>query len=147
MSPYTSFIHTKSRAEKWWSKGHVTLFKAKDEKYYAIYHAIENGQRYTGRITCLLPIKWDENEWFYIKENDEDAICIENIGGKINIAEQLNYTKGQNGLSVLYNGCDKNTYDNIKFAENGMEIKASSELPSKRVCSLSTTKAMFLIMK
>jgi xylan 1,4-beta-xylosidase len=63
-SPYNPVIHTKSPTEKWWSKGHATLVEGPGGKWYAFYHAYENGLYTLGRQTLLEPIEWTADGWF-----------------------------------------------------------------------------------
>ena len=57
-------VHTCSRDEKWWSKGHGTLFEGPGGKWYLIYHAYENGYYTLGRQTLLEPVEWTADGWF-----------------------------------------------------------------------------------
>ncbi len=63
-SPYNAIIRTKSAAEKWWSRGHATLVEGPDGKWYAVYHAYENGFYNLGRQTLLEPVEWTADGWF-----------------------------------------------------------------------------------
>ena len=63
-SPYNPIIRTRSADERWWSKGHATLVEGPDGKWYAVYHAYENGFYNLGRQTLLEPIEWTADGWF-----------------------------------------------------------------------------------
>lgn len=62
-SPYNPVVHTRSRDEKWWSKGHGTLVEGPDGKWYLMYHAYENGFWTLGRQTLLEPVEWTADGW------------------------------------------------------------------------------------
>ncbi len=63
-SPFNPVIRTWSPDERWWSKGHATLVEAPDGKWFAVYHAYENGFYNLGRQTLLEPIEWTADGWF-----------------------------------------------------------------------------------
>ncbi len=63
-SPYNPIVHTASKDEKWWSRGHATLVEGPDSKWYLMYHAYENGFYTLGRQTILEPVEWNADGWF-----------------------------------------------------------------------------------
>jgi beta-xylosidase len=67
-SPYNPVIHTKSRAERWWSQGHGTLVDDIEGNSWMIYHGYENGFHTLGRQSLLLPIEWTDDDWFRVPE-------------------------------------------------------------------------------
>lgn len=137
ISPYTPLLHTKSRKNKWWSKGHGTIFCANDGNWYIVYHAIENGHRYTGRVTLLMPVLWDDNGWFTISEDDEKIINLPITAKKKSIAELLNYELGKSDrFSPLYNITSEQTKNSIKFTDNGIVITPVSN--QYEFCNLIT---------
>ena len=70
-SPYNPVVHTWSRDEKWWSKGHGSLVEGPDGKWYLVYHAYENGFWTLGRQTLLEPVEWTADGW--IKSSGYDV--------------------------------------------------------------------------
>ena len=61
--PNNPVIRTQSALEKWWSRGHATLFEGPDDKWWAIYHGYENGYWTLGRQTLLEPVTWTDDGW------------------------------------------------------------------------------------
>lgn len=61
--PDNPLIHTKSAAEKWWSRGHATLFEGPGGQWWMIYHGYENGYWTLGRQTLLEPVRWRSDGW------------------------------------------------------------------------------------
>ena len=61
--PRNPLIRTLSAREKWWSRGHATLFEGPGGKYWMMYHGYENGYWTLGRQTLLEPVKWDADGW------------------------------------------------------------------------------------
>ncbi|RKL68174.1 xylan 1,4-beta-xylosidase [Salipaludibacillus neizhouensis] len=65
-SPENPIIRTKSKDEKWWSKGHGTIFEGPDEQWYIVYHAYEENLHTIGRQTLISPITWTEDGWYRV---------------------------------------------------------------------------------
>lgn len=72
-SPYNPIVHTWSREETWWSKGHGSLIDTPEGDWYIVYHAYLNGFATLGRQTLLEPIEWTEDGWFKLAEKRSDA--------------------------------------------------------------------------
>lgn len=71
-APDNPIIRTKSDAEKWWSKGHGTIFEDAKGKWWLIFHAYEKGFYNMGRQTLLLPIEWTKDGWYKIPDGVRD---------------------------------------------------------------------------
>ncbi|HEY9123502.1 MAG TPA: family 43 glycosylhydrolase [Bacteroidales bacterium] len=69
-SPYNPIIRTQENTEKWWSKGHGTLFEDTKGKWWIVFHAYENGYYNMGRQTLLQPIEWTKDGWFKTTEGE-----------------------------------------------------------------------------
>jgi xylan 1,4-beta-xylosidase len=63
-SPYNPILRTKNNSERWWSKGHGTLFEDNKGKWWMLYHAYERGFANMGRQTLLEPVEWTKDGWF-----------------------------------------------------------------------------------
>ena len=50
-SPYNPIVHTASRDEPWWSRGHGTIFDTPDGRWYVIYHGYKNDLWTLGRFS------------------------------------------------------------------------------------------------
>lgn len=62
--PANPIVRTRSEREKWWSRGHATLFEGPDGRWWMIYHGYENGYWTLGRQTLLQPVEWTQDGWF-----------------------------------------------------------------------------------
>jgi xylan 1,4-beta-xylosidase len=62
-APENPLIHTYSRSERWWSKGHGSLIDAPDGKWWIVYHGYENGFMGLGRQTLLEPVVLTSDGW------------------------------------------------------------------------------------
>lgn len=61
--PRNPLIRTQSAQEKWWSRGHATLFEGPDSGWWMMYHGYENGYWTLGRQALLEPVEWAEDGW------------------------------------------------------------------------------------
>ena len=69
-SPHNPIARTKSRDERWWSRGHATLVEAADGSWWMMHHGYENSFWTLGRQTLLAPIEWTKDGWFRAKAAD-----------------------------------------------------------------------------
>jgi xylan 1,4-beta-xylosidase len=61
--PHNPLIRTASERDKWWSRGHATLFGGPGGRWWMIYHGYENGYWTLGRQTLLEPVAWTSDGW------------------------------------------------------------------------------------
>ena len=61
--PGNPVIRTESATEKWWSRGHATLFEGPGGQWWMIYHGYENGYWTLGRQALLEPVEWTDDGW------------------------------------------------------------------------------------
>lgn len=61
--PHNPLVRTKTAAEKWWSRGHATLFEGPGGRWWMVYHGYENGYWTLGRQTLLDPVEWTADGW------------------------------------------------------------------------------------
>ncbi|TRW18317.1 family 43 glycosylhydrolase [Glacieibacterium frigidum] len=67
--PGNPVTRTLSAREKWWSRGHATLFEGPGGQWWAILHGYENGYWTLGRQALLAPVTW-VNDWPVIGGGD-----------------------------------------------------------------------------
>jgi beta-xylosidase len=63
-NPHNPLVHTSSREERWWSRGHGTLVDTPDGRWYVMYHAYEKDYHTLGRQTLLEPLERTDDGWF-----------------------------------------------------------------------------------
>ena len=68
--PTNPLIHTYTRDERWWSKGHGSLIDTPDGKWYCVYHAYENGFYNLGRQTLMEPVHFTSDGWIVADGGD-----------------------------------------------------------------------------
>lgn len=83
-SPYNPIVHTASRQECWWSRGHATALAATDGSWWLVYHAYEKDYYTLGRHTLLEPLEWTPDGWFRISAGADPAGLLKRPPGKPN---------------------------------------------------------------
>lgn len=68
--PHNPVVRTTSASQKWWSRGHATLFEGPGGKWWMLYHGYENGYWTLGRQTLLDPVEWDARGWPHARGGD-----------------------------------------------------------------------------
>lgn len=130
-SPYNAIVRTKSREEKWWSKGHATLIEGPDRKWYLIYHAYENGFYTLGRQTLLEPVVWTDDGWFKSAGYDV-AKPIPKPGGKaVTHGFPLSDHFSTNRMGVQWSFHEGNEMDagRYRYENRSLIIKGKGESP------------------
>jgi xylan 1,4-beta-xylosidase len=88
-SPYNPIIRTIENSEKWWSKGHGTLFEDAKENWWIVFHGYENGHYNMGRQTLLQPVEWTKEGWF---KSPEGIKTDEPIKRPVSVASKTGFT-------------------------------------------------------
>jgi beta-xylosidase len=57
-------VRTTDAREKWWSRGHATVFEGPDRQWWSVYHGYENGYWTLGRQCLLDRVEWTDDGWF-----------------------------------------------------------------------------------
>ncbi|MBR1400313.1 MAG: family 43 glycosylhydrolase [Prevotella sp.] len=64
-APNNPLVHTWSKDERWWSKGHGSLIDTPDGRWYVVYHSYEKDFTCLGRQTLLEPVYLGSDGWFH----------------------------------------------------------------------------------
>lgn len=64
-APNNPLIHTWSKEERWWSKGHGSIIDTPDGQWVIVYHSYENQFTNLGRQTLMEPIRLGDDGWFH----------------------------------------------------------------------------------
>ncbi|MGQ0588939.1 MAG: family 43 glycosylhydrolase [Sphingosinicella sp.] len=88
--PRNPVIRTRSEREKWWSRGHATIFEGPGGRWWMIYHGYENGYWTLGRQALLEPIEWTVDGW------------VRPLGGDLSrpLAKPLNLPDQRHGMQL-----------------------------------------------
>jgi len=124
-SPYNPILRTQSKAERWWSKGHGTIFEDAKGSWWMIYHAYEKDYYNMGRQTMMEPIEWTADGWFKIPNGIKSD---EPIKSPVFETTKSNYTLNDNfdGKTLKLNWKFFGEYDTTRywFADNSLVVKA-----------------------
>lgn len=82
-SPNNPVERTIDNSERWWSKGHGTIFDDVNGKWWIIFHGYERGHYNMGRQTLLHPIKWTRDGWYKTPDGLETNQLIKRPAGII----------------------------------------------------------------
>lgn len=66
-APFNPLLRTRSRTERWWSKGHGSVVDTPDGRLFMVFHAYENGHQTLGRQTLLRELELKDG-WLRLKE-------------------------------------------------------------------------------
>src|SRR3546814_18204044 len=61
--PANPLVRTVSDAEKWWSRGHATVFARPDGRWWTVYPGYEHGQLTLGRTAPRAQVTWSGDGW------------------------------------------------------------------------------------
>ena len=71
--PRNPLVRTTDAREKWWSRGHATVFEGPDKQWWSVYHGYENGYWTLGRQCLLDRVEWTDDGWFRFLGKDLSA--------------------------------------------------------------------------
>ncbi|MCM8731675.1 family 43 glycosylhydrolase [Hephaestia sp. GCM10023244] len=81
--PANPLVRTESAAEKWWSRGHATVFEGPGGAWWTVYHGYENGYWTLGRQTLLAPVTWSDDGWPRFGGGDLSHALAKPIAGPV----------------------------------------------------------------
>ena len=124
-SPYNPIIKTKESSERWWSKGHGTLFEDAAGKWWMIFHGYENGFYNMGRQTLLEPVEWTSDGWFKTPAGIKTDEPIKKPEGTVsNIAFTLNDNFEGTELKPQWKFFGEYDKNRFHLLDNSLVIKA-----------------------
>jgi xylan 1,4-beta-xylosidase len=80
--PANPIVHTRSKAEPWWSRGHASVVQGPAGDWWMAYHGYENGYRTLGRQLLLEPVEWTADGWLRAKGGTLDRPLPKPRGGR-----------------------------------------------------------------
>lgn len=124
-SPYNPIIRTQSKAERWWSKGHGTIFEDTKGSWWIVFHAYEKDHYNMGRQTLLEPVEWTNDGWFKTPDGVKTEEPLKKPSGIVsNSTFYLNDSFNEKTLKLNWKFFGD--YDTTRFhlADSGLVIKA-----------------------
>jgi beta-xylosidase len=127
-SPYNPIERTKDSSEKWWSKGHATLFEDAKGAWWIVFHAYENGHYNMGRQTLLQPVEWTSEGWFRTPAGIKTQEPIKKPAG-ITSTPAFSLSDNFDGTTLKPHWKFFGEYDTARFhvADNSVIIKGKGQ--------------------
>jgi beta-xylosidase len=132
-SPYNPVVRTRSKDEKWWSRGHATLLPGPDgRQWYLVYHAYENGYYNLGRQTLLEPVEWTEDGWVKACVPDIAAPLPMPAGGSAvthGFALSDDFSTNKMGRQWNFFRNDRPLAERFRYEDRSLVLKAQGTTP------------------
>ena len=131
-APQNPIVRTKSRNEKWWSRGHATLVEAPDRTWWIMHHGYENGFWTLGRQTLLAPIRWTKDGWFAALGGDLSRPLPKPRGCSAvphGLALSDDFSHSMLGLQWAFYDPAKNERERVRLADGALILKAKGTTP------------------
>jgi len=130
-SPYNPVVHTASRKERWWSRGHGTLVDTPNGDWWILYHGYEKGYQNLGRQTLLEPIEWTDDGWFKIPEGIQvDKPIKKPCGEIVPHGLQISDDFSSNCLGLQWRSFGEYEPERYITGNNKLIIKAKNTSPA-----------------
>jgi xylan 1,4-beta-xylosidase len=127
-SPYNPIEKTLKHSERWWSKGHGTLFEDVKGNWWIVFHGYEKGHYNMGRQTLLQPVEWTEDGWFKTPDHTKTDRPIKKPSG---IASNSTFTLSDDfsgkTLEPQWKFFGEYDPDRFQFTDNALVMKAKGK--------------------
>lgn len=125
-SPHNPLIRTASPTDRWWSRGHGTIFETAEGGWRIIYHAYENGYRTLGRINLMQTVEWTPEGWPVVGVDSHGAIETPKLGFA---ALSDDFTADRLGWQWQFHG----SYDPGRFTvgDGSLKLEARGKSPAE----------------
>ena len=131
--PGNPIIRTQSEGEKWWSRGHATLFEGPNRRWWMIYHGYENGYWTLGRQTLLEPVEWTADGWPRPLGGD----LSRPIDKPLNLAGQRHgmplgddFSQERFGVQWAFYDPSPNEMQRVRLADRTLHLRAKGTAPA-----------------
>lgn len=124
-SPFNPIIRTQNKSERWWSKGHGTVFEDTKGNWWMVFHGYEKDYYNMGRQTLLEPIEWTKDGWFKTPVNIKTENPIKKTY-ESTAKSTFSLSDAFNESTLRANWKFFGEYDTSRFhlTDKGLEIKA-----------------------
>jgi len=131
-SPYNPILRTRSRDERWWSKGHGTLVEDAAGRWWMVYHAYENGFYALGRQTLLEPIDWTADGWFRMAGADPAGPIAKPRGqpGPHGFAFSDDFSRPKMGVQWSFYAGDEADRNRYRYENGALVLKGKGTGPA-----------------
>lgn len=131
-SPYNPILRTRSRDERWWSKGHGALVDDRAGRWWMLYHAYENGYYTLGRQTLLEPVEWTGDGWFRMAGADVERPIIKPAGAPGSAPPDLSddFSTNRIGLQWTFYDGDRDDRGRARYERGGLVLRGKGLGPA-----------------
>jgi xylan 1,4-beta-xylosidase len=131
--PENPIVRTWSSREKWWSRGHATVFEGPNGGWWMVYHGYENGFWTLGRQCLLDPVEWTEDGWFRATGGDlskplRKPASIANAVHGMRLSD--GFSTDRLGLLWAFHAPGPNESARLTRDSNGLVLRASGRTPT-----------------
>lgn len=131
--PENPIVRTWSSREKWWSRGHATVFEGPNGAWWMVYHGYENGFWTLGRQCLLDPVEWTKDGWFHATGGDlskplRKPVNIPNAEHGIALSDD--FSKDRMGMHWAFHAPGPNEAARVTRNNNGLTLRASGNTPT-----------------
>jgi beta-xylosidase len=130
--PRNPLVHTASKDEAWWSRGHATLVEGPAGDWWSVYHGYENDFWTLGRQTLLAPVTWGADGWPEFGGGDLSQPIPAPKGGKAQqhgMALSDDFSTDAYGLKWNFFQPGPDEGRRIRRADNILHLTASGSAP------------------
>jgi len=123
-SPYNPIVKTLSSSERWWSKGHGTLFEDTKGSWWLLFHGYENGHYNMGRQTLLQPVEWTKDGWYKTPDGVKTDEPVKRPTGVVSqVVFSLNDDFNGKGLNQQWKFFQEYDTTRFHFVDKSLVIK------------------------
>ncbi|UVO55874.1 family 43 glycosylhydrolase [Sphingomonas sp. SUN039] len=140
--PGNPVMRTTSPREKWWSRGHGTLFEGPGGKWWMVLHGYENGYWTLGRQMLLAPVEWSRDGWPRPGGGDlSKPLTMPQRAGGAQHGQPLSDNFGRDRFGALWAFYDPATNEaaRVSYMPGAMRLagKGTSPADSSPVCAIA----------
>ena len=131
--PENPVVRTWSSREKWWSRGHATVFEGPDGKWWMVYHGYENGFWTLGRQCLLDPVDWTKDGWFRAAGGDLSKPIrkpVNLVGAEHGMPLSDDFAADRMGTHWAFHAPGSNDSARLSRDSNGLTLNASGSTPT-----------------
>lgn len=131
--PRNPLVNTRSRAERWWSRGHATLVEGPAGDWWSVYHGYEKDFWTLGRQTLLAPISWTKDGWLDFGGGDLSLPLPKPKGGAAGphgLALSDDFRSDKLGTQWAFYKPAPGEASRIRREDGVLHLKASGDAPS-----------------
>ena len=144
--PGNPVMRTTSAREKWWSRGHGTVFEGPGGKWWMILHGYENGYWTLGRQALLAPVEWSADGWPRPKGGDlSRPLAMPRVVPDATHGQPLSDDFTRNRFGTLWAFYDPGADEaaRVSYPAGSMRLRGKGTTPadSSPVCSIAGDQA------